>query len=76
MRLDSGSLKFTVHRKKTYTGSLQRFDSYSPLKYKRNTIKTLVNRAYKICSNDQLENELCYLRQLLKDNGYPKKIIN
>ena len=43
--------------------------------HKRSTIKSLVSRAFKICSSETLNDELKYVKEQLKNNGYPLVII-
>ena len=47
----------SVYRKKFYTGLGASFYSFTPFKYKINSIKTLISRGYKLCSNWQSFNE-------------------
>ena len=43
-----GSFITSVYRKKTYTGLLTNYFSFTPFKYKSGLIKALIDRAYKI----------------------------
>ena len=47
---------------------------FAPATYKRGTLKTFAERAYVICSTDQLlERELKYLEKVFHEkNNYPK----
>ena len=47
---DGGSLNTDVYRKSTYTGLGLNFHSFVPMLFKTNSIKTLLHRAYNICS--------------------------
>ena len=47
----------TVYRKSTHTGQYQHITSFSPWSRKVAWIRALVNRAYKICSNETLLTE-------------------
>ena len=47
----NGKFQLSVYRKPTNTGLGISFFSYCPMKYKINSIKTLISRAYKICSS-------------------------
>jgi len=49
---------------------------FGPPKRKTNLIGTLVHRALNICSKNKLQQELDYIRSILRDNGYPENIIN
>ena len=67
----------TIYRKKTFTGLYTKWDSFTPRKYKINLINTLLDRFWKICSNETLFNKECeYLKDLLMKNGYPSGIIH
>ena len=52
------------------------FNSSSHIAHKRSTIRSLISRAYKICSVEYLDNELTIVKEQLINNGYPKKMIN
>ena len=68
----------TVLRKDTYNDLYLHWDSFSPISWKRGTLKSLISRAYMICSNPSLlEKELKYLKNSFhKKNGYPMWMIN
>ena len=76
VRLKDGILKFKIYRKPSHTGRLLNFNSSSHIAHKRSTIRSLVSRAFKICSEEYLENELTNIKEQLKNNGYPKKLVN
>ena len=63
----------TVYRKKTNTNLYINWKSFSPNNWKRGTLKTLVSRAYDICSNEKyLKEELNYIETVFKhQNSYP-----
>ena len=44
-------LELSIYRKPTHTGLYNKWSSLAPTKYKINLIKSLVNRATKVCSN-------------------------
>ena len=48
-----GSFITSVYRKKTFTGLLTNYFSFTPFKYKLGLIKTLIDRAYKINNTTQ-----------------------
>ena len=54
------------------------WDSFMSITWKRGTLKTLVERAYLICSTPSLlEKELTHIRTVFRStNGYPNWIIN
>ena len=50
---------------------------FTQRKYKINLINTLLDRFWKICSNETLFNiETNHLKDLLMKNGYPSGVIN
>ena len=65
-------LDTTVYRKDTHNDLYLHWDAFAPVSWKRGTLRTLINRAYLICSNKELlHKELAYLRSIfLKKNGY------
>ena len=70
-----GSLRRSVFRKPTWTGQYTHFQSFVPLRQKRNLVRTLTHRAKRICSTDTLESELAYIADVLKENGYPDRFV-
>ena len=67
----------TTFYKKTYTGLLTSFFSFTPFKYKVGLAKTLIDRAYKINSSIQKFNEnLDKIKIFLQRNGFPSVFIN
>jgi len=73
---DTNKFLTSVYRKPTFIGHYTRWDSFGPPKRKTNLIGTLALRALKICSKNKLQQELDYIKSILRDNGYPKNIIN
>ena len=66
-----GRFKTSVYRKKTYTGLGLNWFSYCPDIYKLNSIKTLLNRAYSICSNYVVfHEEVEVLKDYFQKNNY------
>jgi len=66
--------KFTtnVYRKETFTGLGLNYLSFVPSIYKINSIKTLIYRAYNICSSwINFDQEICRLKEYFVNNGYP-----
>ena len=63
----------SVFRKKTHTG--QFIYSFTPWSYKIAWVRSLVNRAYKICSNDSLLSDeiLNNIMKCMSWNGFPKR---
>ena len=72
-----GSFITSVYRKKTYTGLLTYYFSFTPFKYKLGLIKTLIDRAYKINNTTQgFHNDIKNLSEILKHNLFPKWLID
>ena len=70
-----GTLKREIFRKPIWTGQYLHFDSFVPLRQKRNLVRFLTERAIKICSTDTVEKELDFLKQIFDQNGYPSRFI-
>ena len=71
----------SVFRKETFTGQGINFLSYTCKLFKINTIKTLLTRAYSLCSNfNMLHEEFNFLRNYFIKNRFPRylfdKILN
>lgn len=72
---ENGRLSTTVYRKPTFTGLGMNFLSFSPMKYKINSIATLINRAFNICSTwMQFDKEMKFLVDYFNNNGYPDNV--
>ena len=68
----------TVYQKDSNSDVCLHWDSFTPITWKRGTLKTLVERAYLICSTPSLlEKELTHIRTVFRNtNGYPDWVIN
>ena len=55
-----------------------KWNSFAPTSWKRGTLKTLIDRAYLVCSSPELrKQEIQHLKQVLHEkNDYPKWVIN
>ena len=76
---DDEKINTTVFRKDTYNDLYLHWDSFSPISWKRGgALKSLISRAYMICSNQSLlGEELKHLKNTFhKKNGYPLWMIN
>ncbi|CAH8505350.1 unnamed protein product [Heterobilharzia americana] len=60
-RREDGSLSRCVYRKTTSISQYTHFISHVPIRYKANLVKSLSNRARKMCSDDQVLKELDYI---------------
>ena len=67
----------TVYRKATNNDVYLNWNEFAPIRWKRSTLKTLIERAYLICSTDELRNrELGYIEKVFhENNSYPKYVI-
>ena len=65
-----------VFRKMTFTGLGLNYHSYTFFNFKLNNIKTLIFRAYRLCSSWQdFHKEIDFLLKYFKANGYPDGIV-
>ena len=66
----------TAYRKSTNSDMYLHWQSFSPTTWKEGTLQTLVSRAFKVCSNDQLlKNEIQHLKKVFREiHGYPNWI--
>jgi len=72
-----GRFESSVYRKDSFTGMGTSFFSYTPFIYKINSIKTLICRAYNVCSSYiSLHNEFEFLRNFFCGNGFPRSIVD
>ena len=66
----------SVYRKPTFSGLGTSFFSYCSKKFKLNSIRTLVNRAYNISSSTRsFCMEISFIKSFFHINGYPSKLI-
>ena len=66
----------SVYRKPTFSGQGLSFFSFCTFRFKLNSIKTLLHRAYNICSSYvSQDSEFNFLRQYFKNNGYALSLI-
>ncbi|CAH8432023.1 unnamed protein product [Dicrocoelium dendriticum] len=75
IRRTDGSIQRKVYRKPYWTGQYMNFHSFAPLSQKRTLVRTLTDRAYKICSEDTIKAELARIKEALLENGYPERFI-
>ena len=72
-RNNDGSIQRKVYRIPTWAGQYLHYLSSAPLKYKRNLIQCLANRAMRIYTPDTISDELEYIEEILLTNGCPKQ---
>ena len=75
---DGEKLNTAVYRKDTHNDLYLHWNSFTPVSWKRGTLKSLISRAYMVCSNETLlEKELKHLKHVFhKINGYPWWVID
>ena len=70
-------LESTSYRKNTHIGLYNKWESLSPLQYKKSIIKSLLNRSYEIFSSYQLiHKEFQNLKSCFLSNAYPDWFID
>merc|ERR1712002_792587 len=73
----NGNFSTSVYRNSAYTGLGTHFLSFSPLLYKTNSIRTLINRAYNVCATFNLFHaEMSFLLDFFTLNAYPANIFH
>ena len=66
-----------VYRKSKFSGLEISYLSNCPLLYKFNSFRTLIHRAYQLCSsNSALSFELDFLPRFFCDNGFPDHVFH
>jgi hypothetical protein len=71
-RQEDNSLHLEVYRKKTHTDQYLMFDSHHPLHHKLGVVRTLLDRANNIISNEEAKDEEeKHIKKALKTCGYP-----
>ena len=74
---NGNSIETTIYCKFTHNDAYLHWNSISPNSWKVGTLKTLLLRAFVVCSNEQLLNkEIEHLQNVFHHtNGYPKAVI-
>ena len=73
---DNHIIDLAVNRKPTHSRVFTNFTSFIPFQFKMGLVRTLVTRAYRLCSTLKLFHlELEELTRLLMQNGYTKSFI-
>ena len=67
----------SIYRKKTFTGLLMNFQSFTCFSYKLGLIKTLIDRTFKINNTwEMFHLDLNQIKKILKKNFYPEHLID
>ena len=75
-KTDKG-IKTSTYHKPTRTGHLTKFSSFSPLRYKRNLVNSLLHRSYSVCNSySQIDTEFRFIKNTLLRNEYPSGFID
>ena len=75
-RGEEDKLDRAVYRKPTHMGRCLSFDSHHPASVKRGIVRGFVNRAIKVCSDEESKKvEIEHIMGEMQGNGYPKKFI-
>ena len=74
-RREDGTLQRSVYQKPTASGQYLHFESASPIEHKRGLVKTLFNRARRICTPDTLSEIEDRITKDLSKNSYPASFI-
>ena len=73
----SHRLLTVIHIKETNTDECLNYNSFVRHRYKTGVIKTMLNRAYKVCSNwDMMHKEIIMLKQMFTNNNYPMSLLD
>ena len=76
VRKDYVNFNTAVFRKPTFSGLGVSYFSYCCRKFKLSSIKSLVSRAYGLCSTfHNLNNEFIFIKKYFKQNGFPTQLI-
>ena len=76
VRREQNRFTTSVCCKPTFTGLYTRWDSYCPTSRKIALIRSLTQRAKKICSPQYLNDEAENLQAIFRKNGYPEPIVS
>jgi hypothetical protein len=74
---DKSTFSTSVYTKKSNNGDCINYLSLCPFRYKEGVIKTLLHRAYTICSSWKFfDEEIKRIKQLLTNNNFPTVVID
>ena len=72
----NGGIEHKVYKKPTFAGQYMRWESFAPTQQNIVLLKSLTDRAKKICSKATLQVEVTTLKRIFADNGYPTDVID
>jgi hypothetical protein len=74
---DQDKFVTSTHHKETFSGVYSNFSSLIATKYKHSLVLTLLHRCFMIVSTyEQLHEEIVKLKEILKRNNYPEKLLD
>ena len=69
-RNSSSRFSFSIYSRVTHTENYLKFNSNNPVSHKRAVVKSLLDRANKLCSQNEFSYELQHIKNTLRSNGY------
>lgn len=72
---EDDSVQRSVYCKRTWIGRYAHLHHFNPLSYKRNLVRILDSNVRKVCSEDTSWNELKFIENMLRENGYADRFI-
>ena len=72
---NGSSLETSVYRKKTHTDRYLHYNSHHHPRVKVGIVKTLKDRASRICQSSKLRGEISRLQEVFEDNVYPTAVV-
>ena len=66
----------SIYRKETHTAQFVHFESYTKWNHKIAWIRSLTNRAKRLCSPTKLPDEVKHIKRFASYNGFPRWIAN
>ena len=67
---------FLFYRKETHTAQFVNFESFTKWNHKIAWIRSLVNRAKRLCTQNKLADEIKNIKRFASYNGFPRWIVN
>lgn len=70
---NNGNIKTNWYTKPVWSGRYLNFNSFTPCKYKKSVVNSLVDRAVILTDPEQRPQSLKKIKNALRNNGYPQK---